>query len=60
MEYYFTVTLNYGPYTKLLVKAKDVFEAGNKVEDLYLKEDFSTNGIDIIDITRTNITKVIE
>ena len=62
MEYYFTVVTNHNLYndSAMLVKAMDVLEAGKKVEDMLSREGMDNWGIEIVEITRTNITKVIE
>lgn len=62
MEYYFTVITNHNLYndTTMLVKAKDVVDAGRKVENMLTREGMDTWGIEIVEITRTNITKIID
>lgn len=62
MEYYFEVVTNHNFYndTSMLVKAKDVIDAGRKVEQMLSKEGMDTWGIEIVEITRTKIGKVID
>lgn len=62
MEYYFKVVTNHNFYnnTAMLVKGKDVLDAGRKVEDMLTKEGMDTWGVEIVEITRTNITKIID
>lgn len=61
MEYYFKVKTNNNIYdnTATLVKAKDVIEAGRKVENMLGIEEMTRWGVKIVEITRTDITKVI-
>ena len=58
MEYYFEVFLA-GVGSTILVKAKDVIEAGRTVQSYY-EELIEVRNIEISEIHRTNITKVIE
>lgn len=62
MEYYFEVITNQHLYndTSLLVKAKDVIDAGRKVEQILSREGMDTWGIEIVEITRTKVCKVID
>lgn len=60
MEYYFKVVLDYNPQEVMLVKAKDVIEAGEKVAKTYIDGYWDSPYESVIEITRTNITKVIE
>lgn len=56
---YFEVVLSGGPHTNILVKANDVMDASVKVEDLYRSEGISLDGVSVVRITRTKITKVV-
>ena len=62
MEYYFKVVTNQHLCngTALLVKGKDVLDAGRKVEAMLSREGMDTWGIEIVEITRTDIIKVID
>lgn len=61
MEYYFEVRFNTSPARVMLVKAKDVIEAGNKASKALSDRGLLYCGEEYIDsITRTEIWKVIE
>ena len=58
MDYYFEVILG-GGGVRILIKAKDVIEAG-QIAKSYFKKLIGVYDIEIDEITRTKITKVIE
>lgn len=57
---YYEVTFNLEPTASMLVNAKDVFEAGKKVEEYFAEHGMGTWGIEIVEITKSSITRVIE
>ena len=60
MEYYFEVYLEIMPGRPVLVKARDVVEAGKKVVAVYASEEYGFNEVFIERIVRTNIARIIE
>ena len=59
MKYYFEVTLYNKPNDHILVKARDVIEAGQKVASTLAEQGYGDCEELIIEITRTNIAAVI-
>ena len=62
MEYYFKVIVDCDDLCDgyILVKAKDVIEAGRKVEEALKADDRCRYGMFINEITRTDIVKFID
>ena len=60
--YYFKVLIDIGldDYEHVIVKANDVFEAGEKVEKQLVKQNHPLYHPSIVEITRTNIRYVID
>ena len=56
---YFVVTFDYNEEINVLVRAKDVIEAGQKVIDTYSKTGFDKNLINITKVERIKIHDVI-
>lgn len=60
MDYYFEVTLNYVVGGVILTKAKDVIEAGKKVEEYYRSLGWDTAILAVTEVTRTKITHIVD
>ena len=60
MEYYFEVVTDIRGMDHVLVKARDVIEAGKIVVEVLSERGYMASDESIVEITRTNITKVIE
>ena len=60
MEYYFKVIFNYDPQVAVLVKAKNVIEAGEKAVKAFVKGYWISPYEDLVEIIKTDICEVIE
>ena len=59
-EYYFKVITDSAYVDPMLVKAKDVIEAGNKAAETLLERGYIVGANMIIEVTRTDIDQVID